>query len=120
MTTASSSKYSSTFQSVSEEVATIDGNTIDLVIPYLYDYKLVPTFTAAEGAVVKANGTVIESGKTEVNWANTSELEVSAGAVTNVYKVSIRNTGLPVVVIKQSTSGDFSKKYTGASVGVHL
>ncbi len=113
VTTASSSKYSSTFQSVSEEVATIDGNTIDLVIPYLYDYNLVPTFTAAEGAVVKANGTVIESGKTKVDWANTSELEVSAGAVTNVYKVSIRNTGLPVVVIKQSTSGDFSKKYTG-------
>lgn len=113
VTTTSSSSYSSKFQSVSEEVATIDGNTIDLVIPYLYDYKLVPTFTAAEGAVVKANGTVIESGKTEVDWANTSELEVSAGAVTNVYKVSIRNTGLPVVVIKQSTSGDFSKKYTG-------
>lgn len=113
VTTTSSSSYSSKFQSVSEEVATIDGNTIDLVIPYLYDYKLVPTFTAAEGAVVKANGTVIESGKTEVDWANTSELEVSAGGVTNVYKVSIRNTGLPVVVIKQSTSGDFSKKYTG-------
>lgn len=113
VTTASSNSYSSKFSSVTEEVATISGNNIDITIPYLFDFKLIPNFSAADGTTVSANGTVIESGKTKVDWATTKSIEVSADGVSRTYNVNVRNTGLPVVVVKQSTSGDFSKKYTG-------
>ena len=113
VTTVSSSSYSSKFNPVTEEVATINGSDIDIVIPYLFDFKLVPQFATASGATVSANGTEIESGKTEVDWAVTKTIEVSSRTDTRVYNVNVRNTGLPVVVVKQSNSGDFSNKYTG-------
>ena len=113
VTTASSSSYSSKFNSVSEHKATIDGNNVSLVIPYLYNFNLVPQFTATEGAEVVADGVVLESGKTAVDWAHVSSLTVTKDGLTRSYDVAIRNTGLPVVVIQQSGSGDFSKKYTG-------
>lgn len=112
-TTASSSSYSSKFVSVTEETATISDDSIGLTIPYLYDHKLVPTFTVPEGAVVTANGKEIKSGETVVDWAVTDRITVTAGDDSRTYRVHIGNTGLPVVVIKQSSSGDFSKKYTG-------
>ena len=112
-TTASSSKYSSQFVEVREETATISDDSIGLTIPYLYDHKLIPTFTVSEGAVVTANGKEIESGETVVDWAVTDSITVTAGGESRTYRVHIGNTGLPVVVIKQSSSGDFSKKYTG-------
>lgn len=113
VTTASSSSYSSSFKTVSEHAATIDGNNVSLVIPYLYNFNLVPQFTATAGAEVAVDGTVLESGKTEVDWAHASSLTVTKDGLTRTYDIAIRNTGLPVVVIEQSGSGDFSKKYTG-------
>ena len=117
-TTASSSKYSSEFVSVSEETATISADSIGLTIPYLYDHKLVPTFTVSEGAVVTANGKEIESGKTVVDWAATDRITVTAGADSRTYRVHIGNTGLPVVVIKQSKSGNFDKVTIGGFLGI--
>ena len=113
VTTASSSSYSSKFNSVTEHSAKIDGNNVSLVIPYLYNFNLVPQFTATAGAEVAVDGTVLESGETEVDWAHASSLTVTKGGLTRTYDVAIRNTGLPVVVIQQSGSGDFSKKYNG-------
>ena len=113
VTTASSSSYSSSFKTVTEHAATIDGNHVSLVIPYLYNFNLVPQFTATAGAEVAVDGTVLESGKTEVDWAHASCLTVTKDGLTRTYDIAIRNTGLPVVVIEQSGSGDFSKKYTG-------
>ena len=113
VTTVSSSNYSSSFKTVSEHAATVDGNNVSLVIPYLYNFNLVPQFTATEGAEVAADGVVLESGKTAVDWAHVSSLTVTKDGLTRSYDVAIRNTGLPVVVIEQSGSGDFSKKYTG-------
>ena len=113
VTTASSSSYSSSFKTVTEHASTIAGNKVSLVIPYLYNFNLVPQFTATEGAEVAVDGTVLESGKTEVDWAHASSLTVTKDGLTRTYDIAIRNTGLPVVVIEQSGSGDFSKKYTG-------
>ncbi len=113
VTTVSSSNYSSSFKTVSEHAATIDGNNVSLVIPYLYNFNLVPQFTATEGAEVAADGVVLESGKTAVDWAHVSSLTVTKDGLSRTYDVAIRNTGLPVVVIEQSSSGDFSKKYNG-------
>ena len=100
---------------MTEEVATINGSDIDIVIPYLFDFKLIPQFTSGESVVVTANGNVIESGKSEVDWAATKTIEVSSGTDTRVYNVNVRNTGLPVVVVKQSNSGDFSEKKVGGT-----
>ena len=115
VTTTSSSSYSSSFKTVTEHAATIDGNNVSLVIPYLYNFNLVPQFTATEGAEVAVDGTVLESGKTEVDWAHASSLTVTKDGLTRTYDVAIRNTGLPVVVIQQSGSGDFSKKKVGGT-----
>ena len=112
-TTASSSSYSSKFVDVTEETATIKGSTISHIIPYLYDFNLKPTFTIPDGAVVTANGKKIESGNTIVDFTRPVTFTVKSGDVEHDYTVSITNTGLPVVVIKQSSSGDFSKKYNG-------
>ena len=116
VTTASSFRYSSSFKPVSEHTATIDGNKVSLVIPYLYNFNLVPQFTATEGAEVAVDGTVLESGKTEVDWAHASSLTVTKDGLTRSYDVAISNTGLPVVVIEQSKSGDFSEKKVGGSI----
>ena len=113
VTTASSSSYSSSFKTVTEHAATIDGNNVSLVIPYLYNFNLVPQFTATAGAEVAVDGTVLESGKTEVDWAHASSLTVTKDGLTRTYDIAIRNTGLPVVVVEQSGSGDFSKQYYG-------
>ena len=115
VTTASSSSYSSKFNSVSEHKATINGNNVSLVIPYLYNFNLVPQFTATEGAEVAADGVVLESGKTAVDWAHVSSLTVTKDGLSRTYDVAIRNTGLPVVVIEQSGSGDFSEKKVGGT-----
>ena len=117
-TTVSSSKYSSKFVSVSEETATISADSIGLTIPYLYDHKLVPTFKVPEGAVVTANGQEIKSGETEVDWAATDRITVTAAGDSRTYRVHIGNTGLPVVVIKQSSSGNFDKVTTGGFLGI--
>ena len=116
VTTASSFRYSSSFKPVSEHTATIEGNKVSLVIPYLYNFNLVPQFTATEGAEVAVDGTVLESGKTEVDWAHASSLTVTKDGLTRTYDIAIRNTGLPVVGIEQSGSGDFSEKKVGGSI----
>ena len=115
VTTTSTSSYSSSFKTVTEHTATIDGNNVSLVIPYLYNFNLVPQFTATEGAEVAVDGTVLESGKTEVDWAHASSLTVTKDGLTRTYDVAIRNTGLPVVVVEQSGSGDFSEKKVGGT-----
>ena len=115
VTTASSSSYSSSFKTVTEHAATIDGNNVSLVLPYLYNFNLVPQFTATAGAEVAVDGTVLESGKTEVDWAHASSLTVTKDGLTRTYDIAIRNTGLPVVVIEQSGSGDFSEKKVGGT-----
>ena len=115
LVTTVSSSYSSSFKTVTEHAATVDGNKVSLVIPYLYNFNLVPQFTATEGAEVAADGVVLESGKTAVDWAHVSSLTVTKDGLTRSYDVAIRNTGLPVVVIKQSSSGDFSEKKVGGT-----
>lgn len=106
------------FQTVKEHVAEIKINDIDLTIPYLYDFKLKPTFTAAAGLTVKCGDQLMESGKTEIDFSRPVTITVSNGEDTRKYKVNVTNTGLPVVVIKQSGSGDFSDEKEGGFLGM--
>ena len=112
-----SSNHTPSFSSVTSHTATIndDTNEITLTIPYLYDFKLKPTFAvSASNSQVLVNGVEQESGTTEVDFTKpvTYTVVTSSGASRD-YTVKITNTGLPVVVVKQSGSGDFSKKYKG-------
>lgn len=100
------------FSEVKEHVATIsDTSSVDVMIPYLYDFTLVPTFTAG-GTVTVGSQTVI-SGTTKVDFTGPVTMTVNTAEEARDYTVNVTNTGLPVVVLKQSGSGDFSKKYDG-------
>ena len=109
------------FSEVKEHVATIsDTSSVDVMIPYLYDFTLVPTFTAG-GTVTMGSQTVI-SGSTAVNFTGPVTMTVNTAEEARDYTVNVTNTGLPVVVLKQSGSGDFSKKYDGGFdlFGTHI
>lgn len=98
------------FSEVKEHVATIsDTSSVDVMIPYLYDFTLVPTFTAG-GTVTMGSQTVI-SGSTAVNFTGPVTMTVNTEDEARDYTVNVRNTGLPVVVLEQSESGDFDKAY---------
>ena len=111
----SSSNHTPSFTGVTSHTATIDEEKgeITLTIPYLYDFKLIPTFTtSSENNTVTVNGVAQESDVTEVDFTNPVTYTVTtASGNTRDYTVKITNTGLPVVVVKQSTSGDFDKVY---------
>lgn len=110
-----SSKHTPSFSSVTTHKAAVNNDTeeITLTIPYLYDFKLKPTFTVDSDCVVTIDGIEQKSGETEVDFSRTVTYTVknNTNGYSRDYKVKITNTGLPVVVINQSGSGDFSKDY---------
>lgn len=106
------------FDDVSTLPASIEGSKINLTIPYLYNFKLVPDFTTNDGTVVTVDGVEQTSGKTEVDFSKPVTYTVTAGGVSRQYVVNITNTGLPVVVLNQSESGDFSEVKTGGILGI--
>lgn len=106
------------FNNVTEYTATIKGSTISHIIPYLYDFKLKPTFTVSKGSKVYVGEVEQKSGETEVDFTRPVTYTVKSGDVEHDYTVSITNTGLPVVVIQQSQSGDFKEVTTGGLWGI--
>lgn len=88
---------------VTSEQLRINGHDISGMIPYLYDFNLVPTFTVSDGTKVKVNGTEQKSGETSQDFSKpvVYTLESADGTVSE-YTVTVANTGLPVVVINQS------------------
>lgn len=107
------SKHQPQFSPVSSCQATISSDTVSLMIPYLHDFRLVPDFSVSEDVRVTANGVEQKSGVTEVDFSRPVTYTLSAGGEQRDYTVSITNTGLPVVVIEQSSSGDFSEVTDG-------
>lgn len=106
------------FDALDVQTATVEGNEISLMIPYLHDFRLVPEFTATAGARVTVNGAEQTSGKSEVDFSKPVTYTVTAGEESRNYVVTISNTGLPVVVIRQSKSGDFSEVKKGGFLGI--
>ena len=91
---------------VTEEVCTIDeeNKTVKLYIPYLYDFKLIPTFVIPEGTTLSCNGNTIVSNETIVDFSTCRQITVTNGAGRSaVYDIELTNTGLPIVVINQET-----------------
>ena len=116
----SSRKPSTT--SVTTYEATVDSekNEITLTIPYLYNFELTPSFDVSGGTncEVKIDGVPQVSEKTIVDFApNVIYSITNSEGGSRDYTVKITNTGLPVVVVNMSKSGDFSKKTTGGFLG---
>ena len=51
-------------------MATIEGDDISLMIPYLYHFKLIPEFTTNADATVTVDGVEQKSGETEVDFSS--------------------------------------------------
>lgn len=104
---------------ISEEKMTIDGLEISGMIPYLYDFNLVPTFSVPAGVKVTVDGIEQESGVTAQDFSKPVTYTLDADGETVNYTVNVSNTGIPVVVIKQSASisnGNWEKWFGGLSV----
>lgn len=113
-----SDKKAPRFDAVSTLEATVEGSEINLMIPYLYDFKLIPEFTTNADVIVTVEGVEQKSGETEVDFSKPVTYTVTIGDESRDYTVNITNTGLPVVVLRQSTSGDFSEKKVEGSSGI--
>ncbi|MBQ9146229.1 MAG: CotH kinase family protein [Rikenellaceae bacterium] len=100
-----------TTRSTDGVTATIDteAKTIEAFAPYLYDRKLVATFATPAGTSVFVGSTRQVSGVTVNDFSRPVTYRVVAGEGTDnevetQYTVNISNSGLPVVVINQSTT----------------
>lgn len=100
----------------SGETLNVDGDVISGCIPYLYDFKLKPTFEVAEGITVTVDGEVQTSGVTEQDFSKPVTYTVSDGTDSQDYTVNVTNTGLPVVVLTQSEDGSVSWPEAGLNV----
>lgn len=110
-----STSYS--FSKVESENATVGTSDIDICIPYLYDFRLKPVFTVADGLEVRVNGEKQTSGVSEQDFSKPVVYElVNAEGESRRYKVNVSNSGLPVVVINQSADGDFSEVKDGTII----
>lgn len=96
---------------INEENATITG-----CIPYLYDFILKPTFKVNSGVKVYAYGDEVISGETPLDFSQPFELALVSGDDMKTYKVDVRNTGLPVVVLSQGTEGTVTWSGPGINV----
>lgn len=106
---------------VTEEALAIgEDNTISGCIPYLYDFRLVPTFDVAEGTTVTVNGAVQESGVTAQDFSSPVVYTVTAGTESRDYTVTVTNTGLPVVVVSQSETLSGGKWKTWTETGISI
>ena len=83
-----------------EEVLAIGTDEISGCIPYLFDFKLKPTFTVPEGMTVTVDGQTQTSGESEQDFSFPVTYTVSNGVESRSYTVSVTNTGLPVAVLE--------------------
>ena len=82
------------------EALAIEANNIAGCIPYLYDFKLKPTFTVPDGMTVTVDGTEQTSGESEQDFSKPVTYTVSNGTESRSYVVSVTNAGLPVAVLE--------------------
>lgn len=103
-------------ETCSAETLNIDGETISGCIPYLYDFKLKPTFTVSDGTIVKLDGVEQTSGVSEMDFSKPVVYTLSNGEESREFTVSVTNSGLPVVVLVQSGGGSESWAEAGINV----
>lgn len=99
-----------------QEVLTVGSDSVIGCIPYLYDFKLKPTFTVSDGTTVKIDGVEQTSGVSEVDFSKPVVYTLSNGEDVRDFIVSVTNSGLPVVVLSQSGGG--SEAWAEAGINV--
>ncbi|MCQ2115874.1 MAG: CotH kinase family protein [Bacteroidales bacterium] len=100
--------------------ADAEGNLVK-VIPYLYDFKLIPTLEMEDASAkyfVTVNGREVQSGKTTVDFTHDVLFAVKNLSTNEVCEqlVSIRNTGLPVVVANLNYTGAGGSTFAGITL----
>lgn len=95
-----------------------EDKTIQGCIPYLYDFTLVPTFTLTGNGTVKVGGKEVISGETPVTFTNGAPVvfELATDSGSNLYEVTLTNTGLPVVVLQSDGTGTVDWRQAGINV----
>lgn len=111
-----SDKTGTVTTTVSAEALEIGPFEITGCIPYLYNFKLIPTFKVSDGAEVTVDGVAQESGVTEQDFSKPVTYKVTKGEEAREYTVKLSNTGLPVVVITQGGGMDSPWNEAGISV----
>ena len=98
------------------EEMTVGRDSVTGCIPYLYDFKLKPTFTVSEGTTVMIDGVKQTSGVSEVDFSKPVVYTLSNGDEIRAFTVAVTNSGLPVVVLTQSGGGSESWAEAGINV----
>ena len=73
------------------EVLTVKKDSVVGVIPYLYDFNLIPTFEVADGITVTVNGVPQNSGETVQDFSKPVVYTVSNGTESKEYVVNVTN-----------------------------
>ena len=81
-------------------VLAIGADSITGCIPYLYDFRLKPTFTVPDGMTVTVGGAEQVSGESEQDFSKPVAYTVGNGSESRTYIVSVTNSGLPVAVLE--------------------
>lgn len=82
------------------EALAVGADSITGCIPYLYDFKLKPTFAVPSGMTVTVDGAEQVSGESEQDFSNPVTYTVSNGTESRSYTVEVTNSGLPVAVLE--------------------
>ena len=90
--------------------ATISGDTIKILVPYLVDFKLKPTFTTSAKAKVFVDDALQTSGKSLIDFSEPVQYKVVAKNAVHTYTVMVFNSGLPVVCINTNGSKPITSK----------
>ena len=88
----------------------ISGDTIKILIPYLVDFKLKPTFTTSAKAKVYIGDAPQTSGQSIVDFSAPVQYRVAAKNTVHTYTVMVINSGLPVVYIDTKDSKPIKSK----------
>lgn len=100
-------------------VATLSGDQISAVVPYLQNNKkLVLTFVTSDAATVKVSDTVQVSGTTLTDFSiPVTYTLTSATGATKAYTVTIRNfTGLPILYLTTAAAVTSKDDYVTGSL----
>lgn len=98
------------------EVMAVKKDSVVGVIPYLYNFNLVPSFEVADGLTVTVDGVPQTSGTTEQNFNKPVVYTVTNGTESQDYVVKVTNSGLPVVVLTQDGDGDVDWEEAGLKI----
>ncbi|MBR5642914.1 MAG: CotH kinase family protein [Salinivirgaceae bacterium] len=98
-------------QLLSDYSASVSGDTIKILIPYLVDFKLKPAFSASPKAKVFVGNAQQTSGESIVDFSAPVQYKVVAKGNEHTYTVMVFNSGLPVIYINTNGSKPITSKH---------